>query len=187
MIHIACWLRRTCHYRNLTRLLQHTRWDSHIFPPHCHQLGLHATYPGLLLAVCWRRKIDCHVCPSQPIAPAQSALALRPKDSNLAVLAASAYVAAHDYNRAIDHYNRCAPHCHMHVGFAAAAARASEAGYSRCSTWHMQCLHVRAHVCAELCCKHCLCSLHTMAECTLDNGTHLTHQCLHCLCARSLA
>lgn len=36
----------------------------------------------------------------------QSALALRPKDSNLAVLAANAYVAAHDYNRAIDHYNR---------------------------------------------------------------------------------
>lgn len=36
----------------------------------------------------------------------QSALALRPKDSDLAVLAADAYVAAHDYNRAIDHYNR---------------------------------------------------------------------------------
>lgn len=38
----------------------------------------------------------------------QSALALRPKDSNLAVLAANAYVAAHDYNRAMDHYNRWA-------------------------------------------------------------------------------
>jgi len=36
----------------------------------------------------------------------QSALAIRPKDSNLAVLAAKACVAAHDYNRAIDHYNR---------------------------------------------------------------------------------
>jgi hypothetical protein len=47
---------------------------------------------------------------SVPALALQSALGLRPKDSNLAVLAANAYVAAHDYNRAIDHYNRCAPY-----------------------------------------------------------------------------
>jgi Tfp pilus assembly protein PilF len=41
---------------------------------------------------------------------AQAALALRPKDADLAVSAAKAHVAAHDYSRAIDHYNRCA-HC----------------------------------------------------------------------------
>lgn len=36
----------------------------------------------------------------------QSALALRAKDSDLALAAAQALVAAHNYNRAIDYYNR---------------------------------------------------------------------------------
>jgi hypothetical protein len=38
----------------------------------------------------------------------QSALALRPKDADLALAAAQALIAAHNYNRAIDYYNRCA-------------------------------------------------------------------------------
>lgn len=45
-------------------------------------------------------KISCD------IAAMQSALALRPKDSDLALAAAQALVAAHNYNRAIDYYNR---------------------------------------------------------------------------------
>eukprot|EP00879_Flechtneria_rotunda_P025162 GHRR01026724.1.p1 GENE.GHRR01026724.1~~GHRR01026724.1.p1 ORF type:complete len:305 (+),score=118.75 GHRR01026724.1:653-1567(+) len=36
----------------------------------------------------------------------ESALALRPKDADLALSAAQALIAAHDYNRAIDYYNR---------------------------------------------------------------------------------
>lgn len=56
------------------------------------------TFPAPLLTAC--------VCVCVTACLSQSALALRPKDSNLAVLAANAYVAAHDYNRAIDHCNR---------------------------------------------------------------------------------
>lgn len=36
----------------------------------------------------------------------QSALALRPKDADVALAAAQALIAAHNYNRAIDYYNR---------------------------------------------------------------------------------
>lgn len=36
----------------------------------------------------------------------QSAMGLRPKDADLALAAAQALITAHDYNRAVDYYNR---------------------------------------------------------------------------------